>query len=69
MEKLINLSIKQPTGTSPNTLVIGGLIDANQGFLMTEPEINKTKHTRMDHVDKLMYQQSTLIAVQTQKNL
>ena len=65
MEKLFNSSIKQPTGTSPNTLVFGGLIDANQGFLMTEPETNKTKNTRSirDHVDKLMHQQSTLIAV------
>ena len=65
MEKLFNSSIKQPTGTSPNTLVFGGLIDANQGFLMTEPETNKIKNTRSirDHVDKLMHQQSTLIAV------
>ena len=46
MEKLFNSSIKQPTGTSPNTLVFGGLIDANQGFLMTEPETNKTKQTK-----------------------
>jgi AraC-like DNA-binding protein len=65
MEKLFNSSIKQPTGTTPNTLVFGGLIDANQGFLMTEPEITKTKNTRSirDHVDKLMHQQRTLIAV------
>ena len=65
MEKLFNSSIKQPTGTSPNALVFGGLIDAKQGFLMTEPKITKTKHTRSirDHVYKLMHQQSTLIAV------
>ena len=55
MEKLFNSSIKQSTGTSPNTLVFGGLIDANQGFLMIEPEIDKTKNTRSirDHMDKL----------------
>jgi hypothetical protein len=43
IEKLFNSSIKQPTGTFSNTLVFGGLIDANQGFLMTEPELKKQK--------------------------
>ena len=65
MEKLFNSSIKQPTDTSPNTLVFGGLINANQEFLMIEPELTKSKHTQSirDYVDKLMHQQSTLIVV------
>jgi len=65
MEKLFNSSIKQPIGTSPNTLPFGGLTDANHGFLMTGPELIKSQHTRSirDHEDKLMDQQSTLIVV------
>ena len=65
MEKLFISSIKQPTGTSSDTLVFDGLLDAYHGFLMTEPELTKSKHTRSirDHVDKLMHQHGTLITV------
>jgi hypothetical protein len=65
IEKLFNSSIKQPIGTSPNTLVFGGLIDANHGFLLTESDFVKPRHGRSirDHVDKIMHQQSLLIAV------
>jgi len=46
MEKQFNSSIKQPTGTTLNTLVFGGLVDAKNRFLIIEPELIKSKHTR-----------------------
>ena len=49
MEKLFNSSIEQATGTSPDTLIFGGFIDANHGFLMTEPELTKSIKTQMIH--------------------
>ena len=60
MEKQFNSSIKQPTGTTPNTLVFGGLVDAKNRFLVIEPELIKSNQITHDHVDKLMHQQSTL---------
>ena len=38
MEKIFSSSIKQPIETSSNTLVFGGLIDANYRLFTTEPE-------------------------------
>jgi hypothetical protein len=64
IEKLFNSSIKQPIGTSPNTLLFGGLIDANHGFLNENDYITKrTTRSIRDHVDNLMHQQGKLIEV------